>query len=77
MKTYQRNWESFFNKTFIAFQERKSFTGNWDNGKRVGPGKMIWLNGEEYNGEWNNNLQVRNQGVPNLPKVSNAKSLLP
>ena len=29
------------------------------NGKREGPGKMIWSNGEEYNGEWKSNLQVR------------------
>ena len=29
------------------------------NGKREGPGKMIWCNGEEYNGEWKSNLQVR------------------
>ena len=28
------------------------------NGKREGPGKMIWSNGEEYNGEWKSNLQV-------------------
>ena len=42
----------------FSIQERKSFTGNWINGKREGPGKMIWLNGEEYNGEWKNNLQV-------------------
>jgi len=38
-------------------QERKTFTGNWVNGKREGPGKMIWCNGEEYNGEWKSNLQ--------------------
>lgn len=39
-------------------KERKTFNGHWNNGKREGPGKMIWLNGEEYNGEWKNNLQV-------------------
>ena len=44
--------------TQFFFQERKTFTGHWVNGKRTGPGKMIWLNGEEYNGEWLNNLQV-------------------
>ena len=45
--------------TQIFIQERKTFTGNWVNGKREGPGKMIWCNGEEYNGEWKSNLQVR------------------
>ena len=45
-------------------QERKTFTGHWVNGKRTGPGKMIWLNGEEYNGEWLNNLQVNFSLVP-------------
>ena len=43
---------------FMIFQERKTFTGHWVNGKREGPGKMIWCNGEEYNGEWKANLQV-------------------
>ena len=42
----------------MIFQERKTFTGHWVNGKREGPGKMIWCNGEEYNGEWKANLQV-------------------
>ena len=55
VKTEKRN---FLLVKFFCFQERKTFTGHWVNGKRTGPGKMIWLNGEEYNGEWLNNLQV-------------------
>jgi hypothetical protein len=39
-------------------QERKTYTGSWVNGKREGRGKMVWRNGEEYDGDWKDNLQV-------------------
>ena len=38
-------------------QERKTFEGTWVNGKRDGPGRMVWQNGEEFTGDWKNNLQ--------------------
>jgi hypothetical protein len=28
------------------------------HGKRAGRGKMVWKNGEEYDGDWKDNLQV-------------------
>ncbi len=29
-------------------------------GRRTGPGKMVYTTGEEYTGEWRDNLQVNN-----------------
>ncbi len=43
----------------MQWQERKTYVGQWVNGKRTGKGKMVWKNGEEYDGEWLDNLQVK------------------
>ena len=44
--------------SFVSIQERKTFIGSFVNGKRDGRGKMVWKNGEEYDGDWKDNLQV-------------------
>ena len=36
------------------------------NGKRNGPGKMVWQNGEEFTGNWKDNLQT-GQGEHRFP----------
>ena len=36
------------------------------NGKRTGPGKMVWQNGEEFTGTWKDNLQT-GQGEHRFP----------
>ena len=47
-------------------QERKVFEGQWVNGKRTGPGKLSWQNGEEFTGEFQENLQT-GQGEHKFP----------
>ena len=51
---------------FIHIQERKIFEGHWVNGKRTGHGKLSWQNGEEFTGEFQENLQT-GQGEHKFP----------
>ncbi len=34
------------------------YSGDWVNGRRTGRGRMVYTTGEEYTGEWRDNLQV-------------------
>jgi hypothetical protein len=43
----------------LCFQGRQFYEGQWMNGRRTGHGRMVYKNGEEYIGGWNNNLQVQ------------------
>jgi len=35
-------------------RKRKSYDGEWKDGKRNGKGEMVWKNGARYNGDWSN-----------------------
>ena len=34
----------------------KSYTGRWSQGKQKGEGVMIWPTGDQYEGEWRDNM---------------------
>ncbi len=42
----------------ILSQGRVYYVGDWVDGRRTGRGKMVYNTGEEYEGDWSNNLQV-------------------
>ncbi len=35
---------------------RLSYNGNFQDGKRSGKGKLVWKNGEKYEGDFENDL---------------------
>ena len=66
LKIGHRNIYSYLDVNYIHIKERKVFEGQWVNGKRTGPGKLVWQNGEEFTGEFQENLQT-GQGEHKFP----------
>ena len=53
MKSAKKNYYLNF-----APKGRVFYSGDWVNGRRTGRGRMVYTTGEEYTGEWRDNLQV-------------------